>query len=231
MKSMGTRLWEERKLAGYRQEELACKIGVLTMKLQRAEKDVSYLPFRAVYRMSECNLDVNHIVTGNKHPKIENSPFDTLDEEQLFECMRVLMSAYLYGRTVTDPAVAKDFGFSNTYVRYILNAYFKNDNVFSFLHRQSGMTQSQLAAKLMIDDKTFRKLEKGKAEPDCEMLEKLYEIYAITPAFVLKERNAMLRELSFCIEQLGDFGKRIVSYLLLVKSEEYCNEEETVMSL
>ena len=231
MNSMGMRLWEERKLAGFTQEDLAYKIGIFQPKLHKAETDAGYLSFQEVYRVSECDLGVNYIVTGNKYPKVEKSPFDTYSEEQLFECMRVLMSSYLYGRSIADVTVAKDFGFRNTYVRYILNAYFKNDNVFSFLHRQSGMTQAQIASRLMIDTKTFSKLERGKAEPDCEILRKLYEQYAITPAFVLKERNAMLRELSFCIEQLGDFGKRIVSYLLLAKSEEHSNMEETVVSL
>ena len=231
MKRQGMRLWEERKLAGYHQDELACTIGMFPAKLHRAETDESYLAFRELYRVSELNLDANYIITGYKHPKAEKSPFHAYSEAQLYECMRVLVSSYLLGRTIEDAAVGKDFGFSNTYVRYILNSYYKNDNVFSFLHRESGMTQAQLAAKLMIDDKTFRKLEKGKAEPDCELLMKLYEQYAITPAFVLKERNAMIRELSFCMEQFGDFGKRVVSYLLLVKSEEYNQTEETVVSL
>lgn len=70
-----------------------------------------------------------------------------------------------------------------------------------------------MAEKLGVDIKKFRELEKDRCLPDSEIIWKLYNLFRISPAVVLKDKNTMLNEISSLLETTEENGVQIMDII------------------
>ena len=68
----------------------------------------------------------------------------------------------------------------------------------------TGSRQKQMAEKLGVDIKKFRDLEKDRCLPDSEIIWKLYNVYHMSPAVVLKDKNSVVNEISSLLETIEE---------------------------
>lgn len=77
----------------------------------------------------------------------------------------------------------------------------------------TGSRQKPMAEKLGVDIKKFRELEKDRCLPDSEIIWKLYNLFRISPAVVLKDKNTMLNEISSLLETTEENGVQIMDII------------------
>ena len=79
----------------------------------------------------------------------------------------------------------------------------KSSNIFLVIRHTTCSRQKSMAEKLGVDIKKFRELEKDRCLPDSEIIWKLYNLFHISPAVVLKDKNSMHYMINtFCVNNV-----------------------------
>ena len=60
-----------------------------------------------------------------------------------------------------------------------------------------------MAAQLGVDRKKLRDLENNRSLPDSELIWRMYQLYRVSPAIILKDRNCLINEICFILEGLA----------------------------
>lgn len=113
-------------------------------------------------------------------------------------------------RSNTEPW--KDIAKRVKYVPLVLDCK-KSSNIFLVIRHMTGSRQKPMAEKLGVDIKKFRELEKDRCLPDSEIIWKLYNLFHISPAVVLKDKNSMINEISSLIEAAEENGAEIIDII------------------
>ena len=89
----------------------------------------------------------------------------------------------------------------------------KSSNIFLVIRHTTCSRQEPMAEKLGVDIKKFRELEKDRCVPDSEIIWKLYNLFHISPAVVLKDKNSMINEISSLLEAAEENGAEIIDII------------------
>lgn len=73
--------------------------------------------------------------------------------------------------------------------------------------------QKVMAEKLGVDIKKYRELEKDRSLPDSEIIWKLYDLFNISPAVVLKDKNSIINEISSLLEAIEENGVEVTDII------------------
>ena len=106
----------------------------------------------------------------------------------------------------------KDIAKRVKYVPLVLDCK-KSSNIFLVIRHMTSSRQKPMAEKLGVDIKKFRELEKDRCLPDSEIIWKLYNLFHISPAVVLKDKNSMINEISSLIETAEENGAEIIDII------------------
>ena len=98
------------------------------------------------------------------------------------------------------------------YVPLVLDCK-KSSNIFLVIRHTTCSRQKSMAEKLGVDIKKFRELEKDRCLPDSEIIWKLYNLFHISPAVVLKDKNSMINEISSLLEAAEENGAEIMDII------------------
>lgn len=71
-----------------------------------------------------------------------------------------------------------------------------------------------MADTLGVDIKKLRELEKGRQLPDSELIWKMYDLFRVSPAFVLKDAKGMLNELNYVLDLMEEEDRNIILEIL-----------------
>lgn len=86
----------------------------------------------------------------------------------------------------------------------------KSSNIFLMVRYITGIQQKLMAEKLGVDVKKYRELEKNRCLPDSEIIWKLFHLFQISPAVVLKDKKILINELSSLLESIEEFGTEVI---------------------
>lgn len=93
-----------------------------------------------------------------------------------------------------------------------------NRNALLGLRQSLELSQSEMAAKLGVDVKKLRALENGRCLPDSELLCKLYQLFYISPAVVLKDKKGLISELGLLLESMDDeTGEDVFQFVMSLR--------------
>ena len=74
-----------------------------------------------------------------------------------------------------------------------------------------------MAEILGVDVKKLRDLENGRSLPDSELLSRLYELFHIPPAAILKDKKGMANEISILLDMMDiENGKMIFDIIKVI---------------
>ena len=76
-----------------------------------------------------------------------------------------------------------------------------------------------MAERLGVDIKKFRELEKDRCLPDSEIIWKLYNMFQISPAVVLQDKNSMINEISSLLEATEENGVEVIDIIKRINGD------------
>lgn len=225
--SVLVRLKEERWRLSVTQEQMGVYIHSSQSSYSKVERGERLLAFAELKSMCEHGVDVHFIFTGQRCDERYQEFFHRLEYPELLGCMGVLASAvkYLYisGTSEGWEAIYRQVVFWGC----VESLRESDGNVFYGLRKQLDYTQQKLADQLGVDIKKLRALETNRALPDSELVYKLYDMYHIPPAAVLKDAEGLANEIS-CLLEMMDVEEGGLVFRFLSGLHEHTFRKERV---
>lgn len=206
------RLVKERKQLGLSQQEMARLIHITQSNYSKVEKGLYRLSYEELKYLSEGNVDIFFIFTGHRCVGKYVGYFRQYTYGELCCYLAVIYSMIVLNDCRFHTEQWKYIVKRVKYVPLILE-YKKSFNVFLAIRYATGSCQKQMAEKLGVDIKKFRELEKDRCLPDSEIVWKLYNLFQVSPAVILKDKNTMLNEISSLLEVTEENGVQIMDII------------------
>lgn len=214
------RLKEEREKLNLTQRLLCYRMKMLQSHYSRAESGSKRFSYYEIKGLCTSDVDVLYVFTGKKS-KDEREVLN-LQECGLEEIMCYLKTVYALAKAVkqTD-AKRTSFGSIQKqleYIQYGNGGAGAKGNIFYCVRERQDYTQQKMADMLGVDIKKLRELENGRILPDSEMIWKMYDLFQVSPAFILEDVGGLRKELNYVLDLLEEDDRKLVIRIL---TDEY----------
>ena len=206
------RLIEERKRLGLSQQEMARMVHITQSNYSKVEKGLHRLSYEELKYLSKANIDIFYIFTGYRCAGKYVEYFQQCAYIELCCYLGIIYSLIVLNDCKSNTAQWKDIAKRVKYVPFVLDCK-KSSNIFLVIRQMTGIRQKPMAEKLGVDIKKFRELEKDRCMPDSEIILKLYNLFHISPAVVLKDKNCIINEISSLLEAAEENGVEIIDII------------------
>lgn len=206
------RLIEERRRLGLSQREMSRLVYITQSNYSKVEKGVHRLSYEEVKYLSKAHVDIFYIFTGYRCARKYVEYFQQYTYAELCCYLGIIYSLIILNDCRSNTEQWKDIVKRVKYVPLILG-YKKSSNIFFVIRHITGSQQKLMAEKLGVDIKKFRELEKDRCLPDSEIIWKLYNLFQVSPAVILKDKNTMLNEISSLLEATEENGVQIMDII------------------
>lgn len=139
-----------------------------------------------------CHLHIIHIVTGTSRITNRSKTISGISARPSFDCIQEQLK----------------------YLHYFPEGFKSGQNIFHNVRHYCGHTQKKMAAILGMDIKKLRELEKGRLLPDSEIIWRMYDCFRVSPAFILKDANALRDELDYILGLLDKNDREVILQIL-----------------
>lgn len=206
------RLIEERKNLGLSQMEMARLVYITQSNYSKVEKGLQRLSYEELRYFSKAKVDIFYIFTGYRctGKYIEN--FQQYTYAELCCYLGIIYFLIVLNGDKFNSEDWRNIVKRGKYISLILD-YKKNPNIFLAIRHITDCRQKQMVEKLGVDIKKFRELEKDRCLPDSEIIWKLYNLFQVSPAVILKDKNTMLNEISSLLEATEENGVQIMDII------------------
>ena len=195
------RLLEERLNVGMEQDEIASIIGVTQSNYSKTGRGMRRFSYFQVKRLCETNMDINYIFTGEKstgHYNIEQYSYT-----ELRAIMDMVVDMLLFEFSDNNERIMRH---NLRCIKYF-NIFNKHPYTnMKILRDIQGITQENMACEVGVDIKKYRMLEKGKSDPDSELIWMAYNDYGIAPGIILKDKKALAGYVKCILDELNSIG-------------------------
>lgn len=210
------RLREEREKWNLTQRLLCYRMKMLQSHYSRAETGSKRFSYYEIKGLCTSDVDVLYVFTGKKASDGEElSELRECGPEELMCYLNVLYALAKTAKTVDKKKTA--FETIQEQLEYIQceggNSGTRN-NIFYCVRIRKELTQQKMADLLGVDIKKLRELENGRILPDSEMIWKMYDLFKVSPAFILEDAKGLWKELNCALNLLEDDDRKIVVRIL-----------------
>ena len=206
------RLIEERKSLGLSQKEMAHNIYITQSNYSKVEKGLQRLSFEELKYLSKTNIDIVYIFTGCKCTGKYVEHFKHYTYVELCYYLFVIYSIAVLQECRSSIGQWKVIVKHLEYVPLVLSCG-KSSNIFLTVRHMTGYQQKRMAETFGVDIKKYRELEKNRCLPDSEIIWRLYNLFQISPAVVLKDKKILIKELSFILESIEEYGTEVIDII------------------
>lgn len=196
------RLKEERIKHSLSQAELGSLLRITQGHYSKAENAVKRLTYYEVKSLADTELDLDYIYTGRRMSGKYRGLFESSSYRELVCYLH--MTASLFVCMYDEQKLDKDQEFYRQLncVRYLTGAEEgSSETVFAHIRKLEKKTQCCIAEQLGMDVKKYRELERGSILPDSELIWKLYALYSVPPALVLKDARGLVNQIEYFLEK------------------------------
>lgn len=206
------RLTEERKRLGLSQKDMAQIVHITQSNYSKVEKSLHRLSYEEVKYLSKAKIDVYYIFTGYRS---SGKYVENLQQHTYVELCCFLGITYSLVVLNDCRANANHWKSMTNRVKYIplILENRKPFNIFVAVRNVTGIRQKAMAEKLGVDIKKLRELEKDRCLPDSEIIWKVYNLFNISPAVILKDKSCLINEISSLLEDAEKNGVRIIDII------------------
>ncbi len=212
------RLIEERGRLGLSQNDMAQIVHITQSNYSKVENSRYRLSYAELKYLSESEIDIYYVFTGYKSAGKYIERFQQYTFAELCCFLGIIYSVVNLYASKHKSKQGDELTDRVKYVPLILEQR-KSFNLFVAIRNSLGIRQIPMADKLGMDVKKLCDLEKGRCLPDMEIVWRLYDMFGISPAFVLKNKYCMLHEISALIESAEQNGVQLVDIIDLVSAE------------
>ena len=206
------RLIEERKRLGLSQQQMARLVHITQSNYSKVEKGLHRLSYEELKYLSKVNIDILYIFTGYRCAGKYAEYFQQCTYIELCCYLGIIYSLIVLNDCKSNTTQWKDIAKRVKYVPLVLDCK-KSSNIFLVIRHMTDSRQKPMAEKLGVDIKKFRELEKDRCMPDSEIIWKLYNLFQISPAVVLKDKNCIINEISSLLEAAEENGVEIIDII------------------
>ncbi len=196
------RLQEERLAHKLSQEDLSRQLKITQGHYSKAEHAIKRFTYYEVKCLADSELDLYYIYTGRRVLHRHGELLKSCGYRELLCYLHVLLSLECcrYGEQKQE-AEAKRYRQLGR-LKFITGAEDGQESIFMLVRRYEGKTQFEMADCLGMDIKRYRGVEKGTCLPDSELLFKIYALFDISPAYVLKDRKVLSCEIEYYLNRV-----------------------------
>ena len=212
------RLMEERKRQGLSQNEMARLVHITQSNYSKVEKGLHRLSYDELKYLSKTNVDIIYIFTGYRCTGKYVGYFQQYTYVELCCILGIIYSLVVLKDCRANTEQWKEILKRVKYVPLILNRK-KSSNIFLVIRHTTGIRQKQMAERLGVDIKKFREIEKDRCLPDSEIIWKLYNMFQISPAVVLQDKNSMINEISSLLEATEENGVEVIDIIKRINGD------------
>lgn len=214
------RIKEERARLGLSQKEMARFVRINQSNYNKAEQGVRRFSYSELKYLCDSPVDVQYVITGNKCGETHKEYFAQYEYEQLVNIMNIISSV---GMGVCDGEVLACWKtiYVNAEVLWCKENKKKAEvNMFFLIRQLRDYRQQQMAKLLGVDVKKLRDLENNRSLPDSELVWKMYQLFQLSPAIMLKDKNCLINEICFVLEGMdAEIQTKILSMIEAVYAE------------
>lgn len=213
------RINEERIRLGLPPKEMARFMYSNQRSYNNVEKGLRRFSYTELKYLCDSPVDVQYVITGNKCGENFNGHFTRYKYEQLVSIMNFISSV---GMVVGSGDVLEYMNkiYISAEVLWCKERKKTSEvNMFYMIRRIKNYSQKEMAALLGVDVKKLRDLENSRSLPDSELVWRMYQLFGLSPAIVLKDKNCLINEICFALEGIAP---EIQAKILEVIEMIYC---------
>lgn len=193
------RIKEERARLGLSQKEMARFVRINQSNFNKVEQGIRRFSYSELEYLCDSPVDVHYVVTGNKCGETYKEYFAQYEYEQLVNIMNIISSVGK-GLCEGETLVYWKTIYVNAEVLWCKDKKRSEANMFFLIRRIRDYRQQQMAKLLGVDVKKLRDLENNRSLPDSELIWKMYELFGLSPAILLKDKGSLINEICFVLE-------------------------------
>lgn len=193
------RMKEERLAHEISQGDLGSQLRITQGHYSKVERAVKRLTYYEVKALSETELDLYYIYTGRRISGKYKEFFESCSYRQLICYLNMTAALFACVYEEQNQDLSKRFYRQLRCIRHITGAEGSGETVFSLVRHLENETQYEMSERLCMDVKKFRELERGNLLPDSELIWRLYDLYHVPPAYVLKDLRGLRCELEYIL--------------------------------
>lgn len=196
------RIIEERIRLGLSPKEMASIIYNNQRNYMNVEKELRRFSYSELKYLCDSPVDVQYVITGNKCGETFKACFRQYKYEQLVSIMNFISSVSIAVGT-GDALEYMNKIYISAEVLWCKNKKKTSEgNMFYLVRRIKDYNQKEMAAQLGVDPKKLRDLENNRNLPDSELIWRMYQLFRVSPAIILKDKNCLINEICFILEGL-----------------------------
>lgn len=217
------RFREERIRQGLTQQQLCRQARMTQSAFSKAESGLRRFSFPETGKLCS-GINIFYVFTGNKAdaPWVSQKLALSTTEEilcHLYMVQIITNASWNINRSKSFSGVSDNASYGRIqeqlkYLRYFPGGSASGRNIFYNVRNYFGHTQKRMAAILRMDIKKLRDLEKGRRLPDSEVIWEMYDCFHVSPAFILKDANALRDELDYVLGLLEENDREIILQVL-----------------
>lgn len=221
--SVMIRFKEERIQYDLTQQQLCGHIKMTQSAFSRAEAGLRRFSFPETKKLCPV-VNIYYVFTGMKAKDAWRSmnPAASTAEEilcHLYLIHIITNASWIINRFEAISGISVRHSFVRIqehleYLHYFPEGFKSGQNIFHNVRHYCGLTQKRMAAMLGMDIKKLRKLEKGRLLPDSEVVWRMYDCFRVSPAFILKDVNALRNELDYILGLLDENDRKAILQIL-----------------
>lgn len=214
------RIKEERVRLGLSQKEMARFVRINQSNYNKAEQGVRRFSYFELKYLCDSPVDVQYVITGNKCGEMHKEYFAQYEYEQLVNIMNIISSVRLGAYDGEVLACWKNI-YVNAEVLWGKEKMKKSEvNIFFLIRQLRDYRQQQMAKLLGVDVKKLRDLENNRSLLDSEQVWKMYRLFQLSPAILLKDKNSLINEICFVLEGMdAEIQTKILSIIEAVYAD------------
>lgn len=213
------RIKEERARLGLTQNEMARYVCINQSTFNKVEQGTRRFNYSELKYLCDSPVNVYYVITGKKCGEKYKEYFSQYGYEQLVNIMNIVSSVMMgvdegellgYWKTI----------YINAEVLWCKENKKSEINLFFLIRRLRDYRQQQMASLLGVDPKKLRDLENNRNLPDSELIWRMYQVFGLSPAFLLKDKNCLVNEVCFELERMdSEIQVKILSVIEAIYAE------------
>lgn len=213
------RIKEERARLGLTQNEMARYVCINQSTFNKVEQGTRRFNYSELKYLCNSPVDVYYVITGKKCGEKHKEYLAQYGYEQLISIANIVFSV---GTGVYHGELIEYWKtiYVNAEVLWCKENKKLEINLFFLIRRLRDYRQQQMASLLGVDPKKLRDLENNRNLPDSELIWRMYQVFGLSPAFLLKDKNCLVNELCFELELLdAEIQDKIISVIEAIYEE------------
>lgn len=212
------RLREERQRLSLSQKEMSQCVRMNQSNYSKVELGQRRLNFRELEYLCVSDVDAHYIYTAQRGNGQYIEFLNQCSYSELICFLGIIYSIVVLQYQSESTQQWKNILEKVKYVPLIEENAGSN-NIFLILRRSINCQQKKMAEMLGVDVKKLRDLENGRNLPDSELLSRLYELFHIPPAAILKDKKGIANEISILLDMMDIENRDLIFEIIRIIHE------------